>query len=205
MGLNKVFYCQKPSYFPEIYLCLIRLSYRHSHLPNLFVLIIFRTLIQSSVEQSQRSVEISTCNLSVINFKKTHNLDGSTAEPMYSLVILVSISRYPVLTAFNKLNTTWSTLQATTLGRKCDILRWFHCGVDGRVDIWSHDFQNFWDGQITKFSQLWDCYQINTWFTSVKAVKQGLPFDLSCIILFDGKCTALLRHNKAAFTQSNPT
>ena len=75
--------------------------------------------------------------------------------------------------------------------------------MGGHMVTWLPKFLGWIDNQI--FLAMGLCYQINTWFTSVKAVKQGLPFDLSCIILFDGKCTALLRHNKAAFTQSNPT
>ena len=43
-------------------------------------------------------------------------------------------------------------LQVPTLARMFDILYWFPCGVVGRADVRSRNYQNFSDGQITKFS-----------------------------------------------------
>ena len=39
-------------------------------------------------------------------------------------------------------------LQAPTLARKCDILRWLPCGADGQVNIRSRDSLSWIDNQI---------------------------------------------------------
>ena len=43
-------------------------------------------------------------------------------------------------------------LQVPTLARMFDILYCFPCGVVGRADVRSRNYQNFSDGEITKFS-----------------------------------------------------
>ena len=43
-------------------------------------------------------------------------------------------------------------LQVPTLAIMFDILYWFPCGVVGRADVRSRNYQNFSDEQITKFS-----------------------------------------------------